>query len=106
MPSSLKRFEAIARALAMLPKQQPATQPAADAATLDPFEKRNIHPALPAKVRELFDDGHFPEATSLAFKYLDKKIQDLSGLSESGFKLMMAVFGGATPKMRLNQLVT
>lgn len=105
MPSSLKRFEAIAHALARLPQQEPATQPAPLPAQ-HPFDLRNVHPDLPAKVRELFDDGHFPEATSLAFKFLDKKVQNHSGSSESGFKLMMAVFGGATPKMRLNPLVT
>src|SRR5438034_5842228 len=106
MANSLERFEAIGRALARLPKNEPATQPVAATPPLHPFDSRNIHPDLPAKVRELFDDGHFPEATSLAFKYLDKKVQDHSGSSESGFKLMMVVFGGATPKLPVNSLVT
>ena len=106
MANSLERFEAIARALAQLPKQEPATQPAAATPALHPFDSRNIHPDLPPKVRELFDDGHFPESTSLAFKYLDHKVQQHSGSSESGYKLMMAVFGGATPKLKLNPLVT
>src|SRR5438270_6065327 len=106
MPSSLKQFEAITRALARLPREEPATQPAAETPSLHPFDSRNIHPRLPGKVRELFDDGHFPEATSLAFKYLDKKIQEHSGLTESGYKLMMAAFDGTTPKLKLNALVT
>lgn len=106
MPNSLERFEAIARALARLPKDEPATQLAVVPPALDPFDSRNIHPDLPPKVRELFDDGHFPEATCLAFKYLDNKVQQHSGSSESGFKLMMAVFGGAIPKLPLNPLVT
>jgi uncharacterized protein (TIGR02391 family) len=106
MPSSLEKFEAIARAVARLPRREPATQPAAEVAVLHPFDSRNIHPDLPAKVRELFDDGHFPEATSLAFKYLDKKVQKHSGLIESGYKLMMAAFDGATPKVKLNLLAT
>src|SRR5271169_6805118 len=104
MPNSLEQFEAIARAVARLPQQEPATQPAAETPSLHPFDRRNIHPDLPAKVRELFDDGHFPEATSLAFKYLDKKVQEHSGLTESGLKLMMAAFDGATPKVKLNPL--
>jgi hypothetical protein len=29
---------------------------------LHPFEERNIHSALPKKVKELFDDGHYPNA--------------------------------------------
>lgn len=106
MPNSLDKFEAIARALARLPEQEPATQPAAETPFLHPFDSRNIHPDLPAKVRQLFDDGHFPEATSLAFKHLDKRVQKHSGLTESGLKLMMAAFDGSTPKVKLNALVT
>jgi len=106
MPSSLERFEAIARALARLPREEPAAQVSVEALSLHPFDNRNIHPDLPAKVRDLFDDGHFPEATSLAFKYLDKKVQEHSGLTESGYKLMMAAFEGTTPKVKLNALVT
>jgi len=106
MPSSLDRFESIARALARLPRQEPLTVPAAEAIPEDPFDRRNIHPDLPAKVRELFDDGHYPEASEHAFKHLDKKVQHHSGISESGFKLMMAAFDGATPKVKLNALAT
>jgi uncharacterized protein (TIGR02391 family) len=106
MPSSLEKFEAIARALAQLPQQEPATQPAAVSASLHPFDGRNIHPGLPPKVRKLFDDGHFPEATFHAFKYLDKKIQKFTGISKSGFQLMMDAFSGTPPKVKLNALQT
>src|SRR6266404_3691472 len=106
MPSRLEKFEAVARALARLPLTAPATALATESPCLHPFDSRNIHPDLPAKVRELFDDGHYPEATELAFKHLDKKIQKHSEISESGFKLMMAAFDGATPKLRLNGLAT
>lgn len=105
MSSRLEQFEAITRALARLPKQEPATAPVVEEAPVDPFDRRNIHPDLPAKVRELFDDGHYPEATEHAFKHLDKEVQKHSGiLSESGFKLMMAAFDGT--KVKLNGLVT
>jgi uncharacterized protein (TIGR02391 family) len=107
MRTSLKRFEAIARALARLPRQEPATQPAAETPSLHPFDSRNVHPGLPAKVKELFDDGHYPETTFLAFKYLDNKVQTHSGLlSESGYKLMMDAFDDAKPKLRLTPLQT
>jgi uncharacterized protein (TIGR02391 family) len=107
MPSSLKRFEALARALARLPQQVPALPVTAPAEEADPFDNRNIHPDLPAKVRTLFDDGHYPEATHLAFTYLDKQVQKHSGLlTESGFKLMMAAFDGAIPRVKLNALGT
>jgi len=44
---------------------------------------------LPKKVRKLFDDGHYVQATFEAFKYLDKEVQRHSKLQECGFKLMM-----------------
>jgi uncharacterized protein (TIGR02391 family) len=106
MLSSLERFEAIARAPSRLPRCEPATELVAEKPLLHPFDSRNIHPDFPPKVRDLFDNGHFPEATSLAFKYLDKKVQRHSGLLESGVKLMMAAFDAATPKIKLNELGT
>ena len=73
--------------------------------SLYPFDNRNIHPKLPPKVRELFDDGHYSQATALAVKHLDKEIQRHSGITtESGFKLMMAAFDGTIPKVKLNPL--
>jgi uncharacterized protein (TIGR02391 family) len=104
MPSSLQTFEAIARALARLPQREPATQPAVETATLHPFDVRNIHPDLPRKVKKLFDDGHYAEATYHAFKHLDKKINKLTGIAKSGFQLMMDAFGGAAPKVQLTAL--
>lgn len=105
MPNRLDKFEAIARVFAGLPSHEPAA-PTAEPLSADPFDRRNIHPDLAEKVRALFDDGHYPEATSLAFKYLDKKVQKHSGLTEVGFGLMMAAFDETKPKVTLNALVT
>jgi uncharacterized protein (TIGR02391 family) len=105
MPRSLEQFEVIARALASLSRQQAVAAPTVEVPSPDPFDKRNIHPDLPPKVRTLFDDGHYPEATSLAFKYLEKKVQKYSGLAtKSGEPLMMEAFDGT--KIKLNTLVT
>ncbi len=104
MPSSLEQFEAIARASVTLPQKEVATQPAVDTPFLHSFDTRNIHPGLPIKVKKLFDDGHYAEATFHAFKYLDKQVQKHSGISESGYKLMMAAFDHANPKLRLTPL--
>jgi uncharacterized protein (TIGR02391 family) len=105
MSQSLEQFEAIARALASLSRQQAVAAPAVDVPSLDPFDSRNIHPDLPLKVRTLFDDGHYPEATSLAFKYLEKKVQKHSGLTgKSGEALMMDAFDGN--KIKLNANIT
>jgi uncharacterized protein (TIGR02391 family) len=106
MASRLGKFEAIARALARLPRQEPATQPAAEAPSFHPFEDRNIHPGLPTKVRELFDDGYYPESTFEAFKYLDKTVERHSGITESGYKLMMTAFNENSPKLPLTALKT
>lgn len=72
-----------------------------DAGTTHPFEERAIHEKLPAKVRKLFDDTHYAEATFEAYKFLDRKISQLSGVKDSGYKLMMAALADAGP-MPLN----
>jgi uncharacterized protein (TIGR02391 family) len=43
-------------------------------------------------VRQLFDNGHYAQATFEAAKFLDKEVQRHAGLSGTGFKLMMAAF--------------
>lgn len=106
MPSSLEAFEAVVRAVAGLPRREPATQPAAEP-PLHPFDGRNIHPGLPTKVRELFDDGHYPEATFEAFKFLDKTVEKHSGLlGDTGKDLMMKAFKENAPKIKLTPLAT
>jgi len=106
MEDSLVKFEAITRALARLPRKEPATQPSAESHAVHPFDTRNIHPALPAKVRKLFDDGYYPEATFEAFKFLDKAVEKYSGITESGYKLMMTAFNENSPKLPLTPLAT
>jgi uncharacterized protein (TIGR02391 family) len=71
-----------------------------------PFDDRNVHPKLRALVKQLFDDGHFPQATFEAYKFVDKEVQRYSRASESGFKLMMKVFAAESPLIRLTPLLT
>jgi uncharacterized protein (TIGR02391 family) len=104
MASSLKWFEAIARAIPRREPTIPAVPEPLPEPTLHPFDTRNIHPDLPSKVRKLFDDGYFADATFTAFKFLDKKVQGHSGIQESGYKLMMAAFDDAKPKLQLTPL--
>jgi uncharacterized protein (TIGR02391 family) len=107
MPSSLQRFEKIARAMAQLPQREPAAESAVETAAQHPFDARNIHPDLPLNVRTLFDDGHFPQATFEAFKYLDKTVEKHSGLlNDSGKDLMMKAFKEDAPKIKLTPLIT
>jgi uncharacterized protein (TIGR02391 family) len=72
--------------------------PAQDA---HPFESRDIHERLPGKVRRLFDNGHYAEATFEAFKYVDSEVQRLGGLSKTGEALMMEVFKEDGPRLQL-----
>lgn len=107
MASSLKRFEAVTRALSRIFPRQESSPPAlVEPPPLHPFDIRNIHPSLPPKVRTLFDDGHYPEATFEACKYLDKTVDRLSKVGDSGFKLMMTAFNEAGPKLQLTPLKT
>ena len=105
MRSRLDKFEALTRTLATRPARgRPTIQSVADAPSLHSFDLRNIHQGLPPKVKKLFDDGHYAEATFHAFKYLDKKVQEHSHLSDSGHKLMMAAFDDVKPKLQLTAL--
>ncbi len=69
-----------------------------------PFQSRNLYSKFPSKVRKLFDDGHYSESTFEALKFLDKRVQALAEKKETGYKLMMAVFGGDCPQLPLNDL--
>jgi len=97
---SLKLFEQIVR-------RTPATdeyEPTVDPTPKHPFDERCVHHQLPAKVRKLFDDGHYAEATFEAFKYVDKVVQRLSSSHDTGQKLMMSVFSADNPKLKLTAL--
>lgn len=71
-----------------------------------PFDERNIHPELSKVALKLFNNGHYSQATFEAFKYLDNSVKKLAGINDSGFKLMMAAFAEANPKIRLTALST
>ena len=98
MLSRLRWFETIARAAGEF------TQPQRAGAPPHPFDSRNVHPGLPSVVRDLFDNGHYAQATFEVFKFLDKEVQRHSASGETGFKLMMQVLGGSAPRIRLTAL--
>jgi uncharacterized protein (TIGR02391 family) len=109
MAKSLNRFEAIVRLAMDFSDATEGGQPddvreAVSEQQLHPFDKRNIHPGLPKKVRAFFDDGHYAESTFEAFKYLDKVVQGFAGSNKSGEKLMMDVFNEASPTLKLTSL--
>lgn len=71
-----------------------------------PFDERNIHPEIGQVALKLFNNGHYSQATFEAFKYLDNSVKAISGINESGYKLMMAAFAETNPKIRLTALST
>jgi uncharacterized protein (TIGR02391 family) len=73
----------------------------ADSDSPHPFDLREIHPAIAAQARSLFDDGHYPQATFEAMKFLEHEVRRHSNLSESGQKLMMRAFIGNPPAIAL-----
>jgi uncharacterized protein (TIGR02391 family) len=102
MPNALDLFEKIARladGLSTVGIDDEGNQ-------THPFDERNIHPDISTVSLKLFDDGHYSQATFEAFKYLDIQVKDISGINESGHKLMMAAFSENTPKIKLTSLNT
>ena len=100
MADAFRRFERIARST-----YQYSEREAGEQVQLHPFDVRNIHAGFPPKVRQLFDDGHFPQATFEAFKFIDKLVLKHFGGGESGFKLMMAAFDrGKAQSLKLTPL--
>lgn len=99
MATQFEKFEAIVRRANAFDERD-----VQESSTQHPFDRRNVHELLPEKVRNLFDDGHYAEATFEAFKFLDKVVQKHSKLSESGVKLMMQAFNETKPAVRLTGL--
>ena len=100
MQRTLEAFEAIARNAHAYAEPSEENE-----GSLHAFDRRNVHPKLPKKVRAFFDDGHYAEATFEAFKYLDKVVQKHSKVGKSGEKLMMDAFNESKPVLRLTSLV-
>ncbi|WP_337170184.1 TIGR02391 family protein [Gemmatimonas aurantiaca] len=101
MEAELSRFEKLARRAFAFSEAAPL--PASGG---HPFDERNIHQDLPTEVKRLFDNGHYPQATFEAYKYLDEEVQRISADSDFGRSLMMRVFGGTPPKLALNPGMT
>lgn len=56
-----------------------------------------LHPRVLDASDDLFTDGHYGSAVSEAFKSLEVRTRELTGLSKSGVALMGDAFGGAAP---------
>lgn len=101
MSENLQRFERIVRTAHIFTEGDSGI-----GSSIHPFEERNVHSDLPGQVRELFDNGHYAQATFEALKYLDEEVQRISPDQDYGKSLMMRVFGGNPPKLSLNPGMT
>jgi len=104
---SLKLFERIVRSVHRL--ALPGSTMLSLPGTSDephPFESRNIHSDLPDKVRRLFDDGHFAEATFEACKFLDDFVGKHAPGTKAGKARMMAAFNETSPLIKLTALAS
>lgn len=101
MPEPLDVFEAVVRRAFRF--DSPQSLPIDES---HPFELRNLHSCLDPEARELFDNGHYAQATFEAFKLLDKLVQRHASASESGFKLMTRAFAEASPLISLTRRQT
>ena len=104
MTSAFRTFEQFVRTASDLSNKADADEEKGGQS--HPFDERNIHPEITKVSLKLFDDGHYSQATFEAFKYLDNKVKKLSNIKESGYKLMMAAFAEANPKIKLTALST
>ena len=95
----IDRFERIAR------RSPPPTTASVDG-QIHPFDERNIHPEISKVALKLFNDGHYSQATFEEFKFVDKKVSYISGVKESGYKLMMSAFNESSPKISLTDSAT
>ncbi len=102
MSDLLARFERVVR----LAGELCYSLDEAPASSSHPFDERNIHSDIARVARKLFDDGHFAQATFEAFKYIDNRVKSISGINETGHKLMMAAFAEASPKIKLTPVAT
>jgi uncharacterized protein (TIGR02391 family) len=99
MANVLSQFEIVVR------KAKKFTEAKSEPQTgLHPFDERDIHTGLPTIVKDLFDNGHFPQATFEAYKFIDKEIQRHSKSKKIGFKLMMEALAPNSPKVQLTEM--
>lgn|GEM_PF-2703173 len=63
-----------------------------------PFDQQGLNVYFPDKTRRLFDDGHYSESVFSAFKHLENRIKDQSGLqAKYGVVLIREAFSGNPP---------
>jgi uncharacterized protein (TIGR02391 family) len=67
------------------------------------FNERKLHNSVVFASKNLFKDGHYSQSIFEACKSLNKRVQEISGSSLDGKKLMLDVFSVNEPKIKLNE---
>jgi len=94
MERDFRDFERLARRSHQFATAQQETE-------LHPFERRNVHPALPKVCRTLFDTSHYSQSALEAFKYVNNVVKAHCKSEEDGVKLMTAAFREVSPHISL-----
>lgn len=66
-----------------------------------PYDWHDLHPRIRQAAQDLYFDGHLSNAIFDAFKAVEARVRELSGLDASGRDLMAKAFGGETPAIRV-----
>jgi uncharacterized protein (TIGR02391 family) len=81
-------------------------QAPAPADLADQFDALVTIEPLRSTTRKLFIDGHYSEAVEEAYKCVNNVVKKKSGSSRDGRDLMLHVFDGGKPLLKLNSLRT
>lgn len=101
MKTDLDIFEQFSRVAGSLSSSEELVY---DQSHLHPFDAMNIHPDIANIAGRLFDDGHYSQATFESYKFVDKQVARISGLSKSGARLMLECFKEVDPVIQLTPL--
>ena len=66
------------------------------------FDELITNKRLNKTVKKLYKDGHHARAVEEAYKFVDNIVKKISGVNESGSKLMQTVFSVGNPVLMLN----
>lgn len=70
----------------------------------DQFDRLVVNAGLRAATEKLYKDGHHALAVAEAFKYINNRVKEKSGLTKDGASLMTEAFRVESPVLRLSSM--
>jgi uncharacterized protein (TIGR02391 family) len=101
--AALEIAQAIQAAAVPITERRSPT-PVSDATAL--FDAIVTEPELREEVRQLFLDGHYPQAVEEGFKFLNNLVKRRTGSTADGAALMNTAFSPKSPLLKLSPLTT